>query len=198
MRRAINQFRPPRFPTFCPRSVTAPSTCLNKSRRSGQWTDNIKSSRGSEQTMMSPPLHPELTAAAQPFKGLRDEWLHSCHSRKKQLCFKWGHKKKCMRQGCSQQAGQVMAAWITIQTCMNEKLQQRGVQLPTSDQYVSGGIILQAEGLLWAVCSPKKKTQFLSVTRRVKRALNVLHPLQESAVVIYGILFFSRRGTKSS
>lgn len=38
----------------------------------------------------------------------------------------------------------------------------------------------------------KKKSQFLSVTRGGKSALNVLHPLQERAVRIYGILFSCR------
>lgn len=44
-------------------------------------------------------------------------------------------------------------------------------------------------GYYGAVCSPRRKSLFLSATQGAKSALNVLHPLQESAVMIYGIFF---------
>lgn len=65
-----------------------------------------------------------------------------------------------MRQGLRLAGGpgRLIVARVTIQTCMNEKLQQCGVQLPPSNQHVSGDIITQAEGaitgLFFFFCSP--------------------------------------------
>lgn len=66
-----------------------------------------------------------------------------------------------MRKGCSQRAGRLNVARVTIPTCMNEKLQQCGVQLPPSKQDVSGKIILQAEGAITGLfAAPEEKVSF--------------------------------------
>lgn len=80
-----------------------------------------------------------------------------------------GRKKSAWGRVAVSRPRQLILARVTIQPCMNEKLQQCGVQLPPSNQYVSGDIIWQAEGAVPGLfAAPEEEVSFCLWPEEVK------------------------------